>query len=297
MTERIDFTKSEQYTLSIRLSADGFSFSIYNPLTDNDFCFVPYPVNTGYSMTANLKEMLTETETLRYPYKRVNILYDSPRFTPVPLELFEDEQMDTVFYHNFPKGNNEIVLCNVLGRSNVVILFAIDKHTHLLLTEHFPTARYFSTASPLTEYFARKSRLGNSRKLYTHIREQQMEVFCFDKGNLLLINSFPCKQTTDRVYYLLYIWQQLNYNQEKDELHLTGKLDVPNNNSGTDAVTMKDGRHVLIYNDFSTLPGTPKGPRTPLCVAVSDDGIHWKNVMTLEDSPLTISSTKVTTIE
>ena len=51
MTERIDFTKSEQYTLSIRLSADGFSFSIYNPLTDNDFCFVPYPVNTGYSMT------------------------------------------------------------------------------------------------------------------------------------------------------------------------------------------------------------------------------------------------------
>ena len=93
MTERIDFTKSEQYTLSIRLSADGFSFSIYNPLTDNDFCFVPHPVNTGYSMTANLKDMLTKTEALKYPYKRVNILYDSPRFTPVPLELFEDEQM------------------------------------------------------------------------------------------------------------------------------------------------------------------------------------------------------------
>ena len=179
MTERIDFTKSEQYTLSIRLSADGFSFSIYNPLTDNDFCFVPHPVNTGYSMTANLKDMLTKTEALKYPYKRVNILYDSPRFTPVPLELFEDEQMDTIFYHNFPKakGNNEIVLCNVLGRSNVVILFAMDKHTHLLLTEHFPTARFFSTASPLTEYLARKSRLGNSRKLYTYIREQEMEIF------------------------------------------------------------------------------------------------------------------------
>ena len=41
-----------------------------------------------------------------------------PRFTPVPLELFEDEQMDTIFYHNFPKakGNNEIVLCNVLEK-------------------------------------------------------------------------------------------------------------------------------------------------------------------------------------
>lgn len=63
-------------------------------------------------------------------------------------------------------------------------------------------------------------------------------------------------------------------------------IDMPNNNSGTDAVTMADGRHVLIYNDFATLPGTPKGVRTPLCVAVSKDGLHWENVVTLEDSPV-----------
>ena len=61
---------------------------------------------------------------------------------------------------------------------------------------------------------------------------------------------------------------------------------VPNNNSGTDAVTMSDGRHILIYNNFSTQPGTPKAPRTPLCVAISEDGIHWKPVLTLEDSPI-----------
>lgn len=61
---------------------------------------------------------------------------------------------------------------------------------------------------------------------------------------------------------------------------------VPSNNSGTDAVTMKDGRHVLIYNNFSTLSGTPKGPRTPLCIAISEDGVKWKNILTLEDSPI-----------
>lgn len=61
---------------------------------------------------------------------------------------------------------------------------------------------------------------------------------------------------------------------------------LPSNNSGTDAVTLKDGRHVLIYNNFSTLPGTPKGPRTPLSIAVSDNGIDWRPVLTLEDSPI-----------
>ena len=62
--------------------------------------------------------------------------------------------------------------------------------------------------------------------------------------------------------------------------------DVPNNQSGTDAVTLKDGRHALIYNDFETVSGTKKGPRTPLSIALSDDGETWRHVLTLEDSPI-----------
>ena len=61
---------------------------------------------------------------------------------------------------------------------------------------------------------------------------------------------------------------------------------LPNNNSGTDAVTLQDGRQVLIYNAVSTPPGAKKGVRTPLNIAVSKDGVNWKMVMTLEDSPI-----------
>ena len=63
-------------------------------------------------------------------------------------------------------------------------------------------------------------------------------------------------------------------------------LDVPNNQSGTDAVTLQDGRHVLIYNNFGTLAGTKKGVRTPLSIAISSDGSHWHHALTLEDSPI-----------
>lgn len=63
-------------------------------------------------------------------------------------------------------------------------------------------------------------------------------------------------------------------------------LDVPNNNSGTDAVTLKDGIHALVYNNFSTIAGTKKGVRTPVGIALSTDGINWKHVLTLEDSPV-----------
>jgi alpha-L-rhamnosidase len=64
------------------------------------------------------------------------------------------------------------------------------------------------------------------------------------------------------------------------------KTNLPNNNSGTDAVTLKDGRQLLVYNHVLP-PGTlAKGARTPLNVAVSKDGIMWYATSILEDSPI-----------
>lgn len=55
-------------------------------------------------------------------------------------------------------------------------------------------------------------------------------------------------------------------------------LDVPNPNAGIDAVTLADGRQLLVYNH------TTSG-RTPLNVAVSRDGRTWTPVLVLEDHP------------
>lgn len=64
------------------------------------------------------------------------------------------------------------------------------------------------------------------------------------------------------------------------------KTSLPNNNSGTDAVTLKDGRHLLVYNHVLP-PGTEaKGPRTPLNVSLSKDGKTWYASLVLEDSPI-----------
>ena len=60
IAETIDFSKSEQYTLSIRLSTDGFSFSIYNPIHDSSLSFFEKEVEPSLSLTANLKKAFRE---------------------------------------------------------------------------------------------------------------------------------------------------------------------------------------------------------------------------------------------
>ena len=220
----IDFSKSEQYTLSIRLSADGFSFYIHHPSKKDEQVYIDYKVNPSYSMTANIKEMIATTDLLKQNYKQINILVEAPRFTFVPFDIYEDEQAEAIFYHNFDRINNETVLCNILGKSNTVLLFGMDKHAHQLLNESFPSARFFACTSPIVEYFTIKSREEHNRHLYAIFKKSQVEVYAFDKGRLLLTNIFNCKYTSDQVYYLLYVWQQLGYNQTKDQLWLANSL-------------------------------------------------------------------------
>jgi len=53
-------------------------------------------------------------------------------------------------------------------------------------------------------------------------------------------------------------------------------ISLPNPNSGIDGVTLVDGRQLLVYNH------TTDG-RSPLNIAVSEDGKVWKAALVLED--------------
>jgi len=55
------------------------------------------------------------------------------------------------------------------------------------------------------------------------------------------------------------------------------QTDLINNNSGIDAITLQDGRHLLVYNNC-------KAPsRSPLNVAISKDGKNWEPLLELEN--------------
>lgn len=70
------------------------------------------------------------------------------------------------------------------------------------------------------------------------------------------------------------IWETWSRDQGAtwSPMSLTG---LPNPNSGLDAVTLADGRHVLVYNH------TPRG-RSPLNVGLSTDGKKWQAALVLE---------------
>lgn len=262
ISEQIDFTKSNLYTLSVRLSTDEFAFSICNPTNDKAYTFTTKETKENLSMATNVKEVVKENEFFKHSYKRVNVMVETRRFTLIPFDLFEDEMAETVFYHNHAKQDNEIILYNILKKANIVMIFAIDKSVYQQFLDLFTDTHFYCQASALVEYFSGRSKQGNSLKMFAYLHKNTVNVMCYERGRLLLINEFKCNETADIIYYLLYIWKQLDFNQERDELHLTGTF---NDKEALTTGLKRFVRQLFIINPNSefSLNGLSKGENIP----------------------------------
>lgn len=84
-----------------------------------------------------------------------------------------------------------------------------------------------------------------------------------------------CRSDQDRI---VYSWSSDNGNSWSN----FSKLHLPNPNAGIDAITLKDGMQLLVYNP--AIKGKEWfNNRGKLNVAVSKDGVRWKDVIILEN--------------
>jgi len=83
-----------------------------------------------------------------------------------------------------------------------------------------------------------------------------------------------CRTKNEKVYSA---WST-DYGQTWTKFEPT---DLPNNNSGIDAITLADGRHLMVYNHIGYTAG--KSERNILNVSISKDGSHWEAALILEN--------------
>ena len=219
----IDFNHTKQYTLSIRLSADGFCFSVHNPLVDEQYAYQPYNIDPQKSLAANFKAAMLTTEMLKHTYNNVNIIVADAAYTLVPKEYYDESYKRELYMQNFPQTpGSTVVLHNVVGDEQVVILFGLEHQLHQLFTEHYPKAYICTPASVLTNYGIEKSHATSQRYCLVHLRKRNIDLLCFANGAPLYVNTFNNHNTTDTLYFLLNCWQILGLSQTEDTLHLAG---------------------------------------------------------------------------
>ncbi|MEI7675860.1 MAG: DUF3822 family protein [Bacteroidales bacterium] len=221
----LDFSKTEQYNLSIRVMPDGFSFYIVDPFGGGKAVFQTFPFTKNKSQISQIEELLYQYEQLLLPYRKTDIIVVTPTFSFIPNELYLEEKKEELISFQFREVDDKL-LTNKIQRTPSTTLFAFDNKIYSFLLRSFSVNRVLHYTTPLVEYFAERSRFGNYSKLYVHIESNRIDLFCFERSRLKLVNSYAFKELNDAAYFVLNTWEKVGLHQTDDELHLCGNNEL-----------------------------------------------------------------------
>lgn len=217
----LDFSKSNQYTLSIRLSADGFSFYVYNPIDEETSINLFKKVDRKKSLVSNIHAAFQSIDFIGHTFKKVNVSVQSDKVMVIPSTDFSFVEAERAF-HSLFSNIAGILKYDLLHNLPLAVVYDIDTAVIDAVSQYVSDCNIMSDVAVQIEHFSVKSRFGNNKKMYVVVSEEYINVLCFERGRLNFFNTFRCNNNNDRVYFVMYVWKQLLYVQDKDELHLAG---------------------------------------------------------------------------
>ncbi len=207
--------------MTIRAGRSTLSFSV--PDGEQNVRFAPYVVKSGVSMAANLREAFKSFEFLSQLPNKARLVVDSD-VVLMPINLFDENEIESQYVYSFPSRKHDHVFYNVMSELNVVAVSSVNKDLKLVVEDHFRDVRLLVALWPVWRYMHQRSFTDNNQKLYGYVHEQRLDVFAFQQNRFKFSNSYDIKHVKDACYFLLYVWQLLQMDAQKDELHLMGDL-------------------------------------------------------------------------
>jgi len=206
--------------LVIRVGTGSLSFAT----TRHDrVVYENYPLNSGISLSANLREALHSSEILGSDYQRVLVMVDSPVLM-IPTVLFHEDQAEEFYRHTITPKEQTVVKYAVLPDLNCVAVFAVNKDLTVVLSDRYKDLRYTPVTAPVWHHLHQRSFTGLHGKLYGYFHDHRLEVFSFAESHFKFCNQFVANNPSDALYYLLSAWKEMGLVPERDELYLASEL-------------------------------------------------------------------------
>lgn len=155
----------------------------------------------------------------------LTLLADFPA-TRVPLDEFRSEEAQALYKITF--GNQALQGLSLryepLATLEVVEVFAVNADAERVVLSHWPTAtvRGFYAEALLQAQSTDKRSQDSQRRLYANLAGSELFLCTFNEGRLHFANTYPAPRLSNRLYFTLYLWNQLGLDHQKDTCVLQG---------------------------------------------------------------------------
>lgn len=207
-----------QRTLIIRAGQGTLSFLIGRD-------FYQYPVKSGMSLSANLREAFREQPYLQEPFDKAVLRVCSP-VVLVPHEDYletEDFDAETMYSYVLTGHKGEVKIMKELLELEAMALFSVNKDLQMVVGDNCHDMEVENVMLPVWKHFYNNYyQVGQRRKMFAYFHDRQMDICSFEQRRLKYCNVFDATHAHDALYFILFVWKQLGMSQNEDDIYVIG---------------------------------------------------------------------------
>lgn len=211
----IEQLSSKEGELSIFQAGDGLSFSLAHKPTGRIVLLAEYELSSDPNAVLELLKQFNE------PFGSYKMGWKSNLNTWIPKALFDESKFST--YSEATLGKGDFAFTEMDEMESVLIHERIpaqlervaEVYSNLLA---LPDAGIHATA--ITRHW--KTRPG--QHMYIDYNPGALSVTAVSNGSLLLQNTYAIQSEDDALYYVLFAYEQLKFNQDEVPMKVSGPL-------------------------------------------------------------------------
>lgn len=211
------------WQLLMEVGPTALAVVAFSPMEHHSMLYESIPYDEAApTPLRRLEDAVYDNPLLLADFARITVLYDTPRFLPLPL-MPEDDAV-AMFRRVFPTDTSlppSRVLVTDIETMNLTIAFEIPTDILGFIRRTFPSVHIEHHLAPLCRYFKVKHSGRPHGKTLVNLRGNRLDIVTLGHEAPLMVNSFRFDTPLDAAYYILSARQRLSL-PPTDEIMIAG---------------------------------------------------------------------------
>jgi hypothetical protein len=216
----------EESEISIQISMNGFSFCIIS-LSDKIIrVFRSYKFQHAVMLEDILNEtqaILHKDDLLNLTYKNAKTIYICRQSTIVPEEFFKPEMIKRILEFNQPIDDLDELHFNSLEQIQSKLIFTFPTYLAGMLNDQFKKISFYNQSFPLIQILSDVPSVNNDFKIAINLNREFFDMVVMKNESLRLSNNYLYVNSTDLLYFILFVCKQLGISPNASVFYFTGE--------------------------------------------------------------------------
>jgi len=248
----VDYSNLQDTVLSIQLSLDGFSFFIYNQLTDDFVAFASFKFenkdNSPYQHLKLVTQLFKQEKLLNLKYGNVQVIHCNNLVSQVPKPFFNKNKLTHYLQYTVKVLENDFITYDEISNSEIVTIYIPFVNINNFLLDKYGSFTYKHSATILIEKLLNLYKNLEGDFCFVNVIGNNFEIVVLKNKKLELYNNFTFTTKEDFIYYILFTSEQLNLNPEMFKLVFLGDIEK---DSDLYKITYQYIRNVTFYKPLN----------------------------------------------